>query len=593
MADGRANRWKDTVGHVIVFGLHGLGLRIVEQLHLAGVEVLVVDDRPDIRLTRVLEEWGVARVPASPDVALMLADAGIAGARSVIAVADDDLHALEVALVAHNARRELRVVLRMVNTAVAGAVAEVTGPGSVLDVAALAAPSVVETCLSQRTHPLELGGERFTVQEMRAAASASLRDLYGDLAPIAVVSADGESVELCPGRDHPVQAGDRVLAVGTDEELRSLGALTRHQRTHHRRPSRVTVIFRRTWRAVLALHQQATLPIRVTFAALVVLLGISTLVLHLAYRRPGGMSVLDALYFTTETVATVGFGDFTYSSQSAWLEIFGVLLIIGGVGLVTALLALVTNVLVSRGIAQTLGYGRVDGMRDHAVVIGLGAIGLRVMEGLVAEGMPVMVVERDEDNRHLARARTLRVPVLIGDATLDGTLEGANVRSSAAVAVMTSDDLTNIETGLAVRSHLGEGRRSTPLVLRVFDRDLGRMIERDFGFHHVRSTSALAAPWFVGAALGLDVLSTFYVERELLLVAGLTVASSGGLAGLAMRDLTAQIRVVALARADGGHLEHPPRRDTRFAPGDRAYLIGPYRELLVALRRDAEAKGRE
>jgi Trk K+ transport system NAD-binding subunit len=111
-----------------------------------------------------------------------------------------------------------------------------------------------------------------------------------------------------------------------------------------------------------------------------------------------------------------------------------------------------------------------------------------------------------------------------------------------------------------------------------------------FHFREVRSTSALAAPWFVGAALGLDVLATFYVERELLLVARLTVAPSGGLAGVAMRELSAKIRVVALSRAaEHGRLEHPPRRDTRFAPGDQAYLIGPYDDLLVVLRRDAAA----
>jgi hypothetical protein len=37
-------------GHVVVCGLHGVGLRIVERLHLAGVRVVVVDDAPDQRL---------------------------------------------------------------------------------------------------------------------------------------------------------------------------------------------------------------------------------------------------------------------------------------------------------------------------------------------------------------------------------------------------------------------------------------------------------------------------------------------------------------------------------------------------------------
>ena len=54
-----------------------------------------------------------------------------------------------------------------------------------------------------------------------------------------------------------------------------------------------------------------------------------------------------------------------------------------------------------------------------------------------------------------------------------------------------------------------------------------------------------------------------------------------------MQDLSSSTRVIALSRASaGGVLEHPPRRGTRFAGGDEAYLLGPYDELLRVLRRD-------
>ena len=113
------------------------------------------------------------------------------------------------------------------------------------------------------------------------------------------------------------------------------------------------------------------------------------------------------------------------------------------------------------------------------------------------------------------------------------------------------------------------------------------MMEQSFGFRHVRSTSALAAPWFVGAALGLTVLSTFYVDQQPFLIGQLAVTQDGGLQGLAMKDLSALARVIALSRAaDGGKLEHPPRRGTRFAAGDEAFLLGPYEELLRVLQRD-------
>ncbi len=55
-------------------------------------------------------------------------------------------------------------------------------------------------------------------------------------------------------------------------------------------------------------------------------------------------------------------------------------------------------------------------------------------------------------------------------------------------------------------------------MLRLFDRRLAGTVENSFDFRYVRSPAALAAPWFVGAALGFDVLDTFYVGDQPLLL---------------------------------------------------------------------------
>jgi mRNA-degrading endonuclease toxin of MazEF toxin-antitoxin module len=218
-----------------------------------------------------------------------------------------------------------------------------------------------------------------------------------------------------------------------------------------------------------------------------------------------------------------------------------------------------------------------------------------VVEGLLAAGRRVVVVERDEGNRHLERVRALGVPVVHGDATDAVVLTRVNLSAAAAVAVLTSDDLVNIETGLAVRGQLGRDWEYVPVVLRVFDRELAEVVGDGFDFRWVRSTAALAAPWFVGAALGLDVLGTFYVGRIPFMIGRIRVVAGSGLDGLAMGELSARTRVVAIHRApvaEGARaLEHPPRSGTRFSVGDDAYLVGPYEELLAVLRRDALAPG--
>jgi len=97
---------------------------------------------------------------------------------------------------------------------------------------------------------------------------------------------------------------------------------------------------------------------------------------------------------------------------------------------------------------------------------------MTVVQRLVAEGAEVVVVEQSEGNRHLAQLRGLGVPVLIADGTQPQTLASVSLASAAAVAILTSDDLANLETGLAVRDQLGDRRASTPVVLRMFDPQL-------------------------------------------------------------------------------------------------------------------------
>ena len=156
------------------------------------------------------------------------------------------------------------------------------------------------------------------------------------------------------------------------------------------------------------------------------------------------------------------------------------------------------------------------------------------------------MVERDESNRYVQHARGLGAPVVHGDATLGQTLRSVNLAQAGAVAILTSDDLVNLETGLAVRDELGDRWNEVPVVLRVFDRALGSRLQQTFNFNHVWSTAALASPWFVGAVLGLEILATFYVRNQPFLVARLEVARG---------------RRPRRPRDAGARRPHPRRRD--------------------------------
>ncbi|MEA2208494.1 MAG: hypothetical protein QOF54_971 [Solirubrobacteraceae bacterium] len=582
---------RDWVGHAIVCGLNDVALRTVEQLHLAGARVVVLSDDRDDPPARIVRAWGVPHLPRGGHLSQPLFDAGIAGAAAVVCAETSDLRTLETVLQVRDLRPDVRVVADLDNPSVAHAVEGVLGSVGVLDVAALFAPAVVETCLGRRAREIELGGTSFVAAEVLAPRDGTLRELYGSLAPIGVVADADDELIACPGRDQHVSARDRVTLLGTRSELDAAGIAVRlgDGASGEALGERARRVVKRATSAVAGIIDR---PLRIALALGLLLLITSTLVLHFGYREPLGRShlpLLDAIYFTVETVATVGFGDFSFSAQPVGIEAFGIFLIVAGTSLVTTLFALLTNALVSRRLAQSLGRGRIGGMRGHVVLVGLGSVGMKVLEQLLSAGADVVVIERMESNPYLAEARALRTPIVLGDATLARTLQAVNLSQAAAVAILTSDDLTNIETGLAMRDQLGDRWDDVPIVLRVFDRALGRRLEESFGFRHVWSTAAIAAPWFVGAALGLDVLFTFYVGSHPFLLARLRVSAGGGLDELAMRELPATVRVVAIGRGAGAAaLEHPPRRDTRLERGDDAYLVGPYAELLEVLRHDRE-----
>ena len=321
---------------------------------------------------------------------------------------------------------------------------------------------------------------------------------------------------------------------------------------------------------------------RALSASLSLLLG-STILLWLTYDKPG-MSFVDALYFSTETIATVGYGDFSFSGQPTWLRLFSIVLMFAGITTTAVLVAFIADVLLSRRLAYSAGRRKVRELQDHMIVVGLGSFGVRVASDLKAAGHDVAVIELNDENRYLSAAADLGIPVIFGDATLPSTLEAARIDDTVAVAVLTDDDMVNIETAIVSRERSKDRPVDVPVVLRVFDRALGAAVAHRFRFENVLSTVELAAPWFIGAALGLTVFGTFSVGQASFMVGGVRVGAGSELDGIRMAELSTQTRVIAIVGHDGTRELHP-RRDSQLHAGDIAYLVGPYRELLDTLRK--------
>ena len=545
--------------HIIVCGDDALARRIIDELKGDDLSVVLLK---------------------SPTA---LEAAGIRTAHAVIAAAAEDSVNLEVALLARQANPDVRVVTRLSNRVLYEAMSGSIGAGAVLDVADLAAPSVVEALLGRTAHSIRVGGVDFVVATDTAAADSTLRETYGRLAPVAVIrganAPNPGEVIACPRLDDPVYRGDSTTIMGPAEELSAHGLHVGGYSTNSLHRSAPV----RAFDGARAFHEDVNpMFYRALAVAGAVLVG-STLVLRAAFQPHIGW--VDALSFATETMTTVGYGDFDFLGQPLWLRLFGVALMLSGIALISVNVAFVADVLVSRRVALAADRQRVSHLRDHVVVVGLGSFGVRVAGMLKDSGHAVTVIERNEANRYLSESEELNIPVIVGDATLPTTLAAARADRARAIAILTEDDMVNIEVGLVARQMTGSAPTSrTPIVLRIYDKALGNAVGHRLDFNHVRSTVDLATPWFIGAAMGLDVLGTFSVGQQSFMVGGVLVQSGSNLDQTRIRDLPVQIRVIAL-QPGAGSLELSPRRDTRFEAGDTAYLVGPYHDLLTVLRK--------
>ena len=553
--------------HIIVCGDDALAMRIISELNDAELSVVPLMNPNGLQA------------------------AGVSSAHAVIAASGDDAVNLEVALLARHANSTVRVVARLANPVLRQAMAP-GREGAMLDVADLAAPSVVEALLGRTAHAIRVGDVDFVVSGAEAPRDGTLREIYGRLAPVAIIrggmSAESGDVIACPPLDTAVDTGDWTAMIGQADELAAHGmpvGRTGEITARRRRP------LGRLWDVVRAFRDDIHPTFYRALSVLLLLLASSTVILRFCYSTPG-MSWVDALYFSTETLATVGYGDFNFSHQPVWLRLWGVLMMLGGVATTAIVVAFVADVLLSRRLSQSTSRQHIRHLRRHFVVVGLGSFGIRVASLLKNAGYSVVVIERNEANRYLSQANELHIPVIIGDATLRTTLDAARAGHARAIAVLTEDDMVNIETGIVLREIVGpeqspNGRR-IPIVLRIFDRDLGDAVGNRLEFKYVRSTVDLSTPWFIGAAMGLEVVGTFSVGQHSFMVGGVRVQPGSDADGLQISELSTQTRVIAIER-DGSPTELHPRRDTRLRAGETAYLVGPYHELFETLRKGQRA----
>jgi Trk K+ transport system NAD-binding subunit len=157
---------------------------------------------------------------------------------------------------------------------------------------------------------------------------------------------------------------------------------------------------------------------------------------------------------------------------------------------------------------------------NHIILCGLGKIGYSVLELLHELDEPVVVVTRDIPAEWRSRVESLAARVIIGDARLEEVLLESGIRKARSIVICTNDDLANLEIAL-------DSKRLAPdagVVLRLYDLELADRVRRDLDVRAVLNAADLAAPAFVAAALGDEVLRSFDIHDTFVSIISLPIS---------------------------------------------------------------------
>jgi voltage-gated potassium channel len=213
-----------------------------------------------------------------------------------------------------------------------------------------------------------------------------------------------------------------------------------------------------TYRAYInTLNQQA-----ITVLAMVVGL-IATGIVGYTYLEK--WSMLDALYMTIVTLATVGFKEVHPLSKAG--EVFTICLISLGVGVFTYGAATFSRLLIEGELKEVFYRRRlakvVRKLNNHVIICGFGRLGERISHELHEKGTPFVVI--DNDPEQIVKLQELGYPYVEADTSDESALEEAGIDRARALIAVVSSDADNLFLTISAR----EMNPNLHIVARVDD----------------------------------------------------------------------------------------------------------------------------
>lgn len=545
---------------IIVCALGRTGYKIFTLLRQQGADVVGISDRviPGERNDDII--IGDLRAAAT------LIGAGIREAQTLVLASNDDSLNLAILTQARTINPHIRIINRLFNQTLGERLDRVLPHHVSMSVSALAAPIFAFAALgNEAIGHLQLFDQTWPIYEEVITPDhpwlgRKISELWDNRSRMLIyyLPAVGE-LDLISAivEDRYLRVGDRVFA-GVQPRVRNL------RRSKLRKWFKALTHLR-------SFHQYGRSVAVVSLALLGTILLATITYVCVNFNT----SFVDAFYFSVGMITGAGGQEQVAEQSPDTIKVFTAIMMIVGAGVIGICYALINDFVLGSRLRQFWDAARVPS-RGHYVVCGVGEVGMRTLQHLVAHGYEVVAIDCDPNNRFLHTVRSLGVPVLIEDARLANSLKAANLETAEALLALTIDDMINVEIALCARAI----HPQLPVVVRNQDPQFSLSVQQVFGFEMVLCPNELSTPAFAAAALGGRILGNGLTDDLLWVALATTINENHPFCGKTVTEAAREADFVPLyiEMADG-LIRGWELLQRSLLPGDILYLTMPATEL--------------
>jgi Trk K+ transport system NAD-binding subunit len=281
-------------------------------------------------------------------------------------------------------------------------------------------------------------------------------------------------------------------------------------------------------------------------------------------------------FYTTMILLLGGYGDVFGGLERFelplpwWLRLLSLGLTLTGIAFTGVIYALLTEKLLATQF-QFLQRRPPVPAQGHVVMVGLGRVGRQVANLLQEFRQPLTVITSMEVGSEVLP----QVPIFSGaTATL---LPKVNLNTAKSIVTVTDDELENLEIALMTRGINPQSQ----VVIRTFDPTFSENVRRLFPFAQVLCANEIAAEAFAAAAFGENILGLFRLEWRTILVVEYEIEAGDTLNGLILAQVSYGYGVVPVYYHSAAEQERKtmPSDDLRLHPGDKLVVLATSRGL--------------